>query len=75
MQGAIKPALEHLCDAYRSKASELAHDLLSLREQATARAELNHEKTDENQQLQAEVGAIIVIIRADVPTGAAPLAR
>lgn len=57
VQGAIKPALEHLCDTYRSKASELSHDLLSLREQATAREERNHEKGEENQQLQAEVRA------------------
>ncbi len=56
LKGSVKPGLERLCDTYRTRASELAQDLVSLREQAVARAERNAEKGEENQQLEMEVG-------------------
>lgn len=55
LKGSVKPGLERLCDTYRTRASELAQDLVSLREKAVARAERNAEKGEENQQLEMEV--------------------
>jgi hypothetical protein len=55
-QGVIKPSLERLCEAYRTKASQLGQDLVSLHEARAALAERNHEKGEENTALGAEVG-------------------
>lgn len=55
LKGSVKPGLERLCDTYRTRASELAQDLVSLREKAVARAERNAEKGEENQQLEMEI--------------------
>ena len=57
-QGVVKPGLERLCEAYRTKASQLGQDLVSLHEARAALAERNHEKGEENTALAAEVGAV-----------------
>jgi kinetochore protein NDC80 len=54
----VKPGLERLCEMYRTRASELSQDLISLREACVARAERNSEKKEENAALEGEVGAV-----------------
>lgn len=54
-QGVIKPGLERLMERYRTKASELAQDLLSLREAYHAAQDTIHEKQEENRQLELQV--------------------
>ncbi len=51
----MRPGLERLCEAYRTKASELGRDLLSLREAASSMAEACAEKREENMAAEAQV--------------------
>ncbi len=55
LQGVIKPGLDHLCDAYRSKAAQLGRDLLGLRERGGSVTEALRERTEENRALEAMV--------------------
>lgn len=58
LKGVVKPGLERLCEMYRTRASELSQDLISLREACVARAERNVEKKEENAALEGEVGGV-----------------
>lgn len=56
LKGVIRPALDRLCDQYRTKAVELSHDLLSLKEQVAGGKESIAEKAEENAVLEQQVG-------------------
>ncbi|KAG2483652.1 hypothetical protein HYH03_017455 [Edaphochlamys debaryana] len=64
LKGVVKPGLERLCEAYRTRASELAQDLISLREARVARAERNAEKQEENAALEAEISRLEAQLQA-----------
>jgi len=51
----VKPGLERLCEAYRTKAAELGRDLLSLREAASSMSEACCEKKEENAAAELQV--------------------
>lgn len=56
-QGVVRPGLERLCESYRTKASQLGQDLVSLREQCGARAEAVNERKEDMAGLETQVGA------------------
>mmetsp|Transcript_33184 Transcript_33184/g.73361 ORF Transcript_33184/g.73361 Transcript_33184/m.73361 type:complete len:629 (+) Transcript_33184:314-2200(+) len=55
LKGVIRPGLERLSELYRTKAAELSQDLLSLKEQHTARVEAIAEKQEENMLLEQQI--------------------
>ncbi|KXZ44539.1 hypothetical protein GPECTOR_65g157 [Gonium pectorale] len=64
LKAVVKPGLERLCEAYRTRASELGQDLLSLKEACVARAERNAEKQDENAALEVEIAKLDAQLQA-----------
>lgn len=60
LKGVVKPNLERLCEQYRTRASQLGHDLVSLREACAARKDTSKEKQEENSVLQAEVSSWVL---------------
>ncbi|GLC36851.1 hypothetical protein PLESTM_000508700 [Pleodorina starrii] len=64
LKGVVKPTLERLCEAYRTRANDLAQDLISLRETCTARAEGCLEKQDENSLIQGEIAKVEAQLQA-----------
>ncbi|PNH01438.1 Kinetochore protein NDC80 [Tetrabaena socialis] len=64
LKGVIKPGLERLCESYRTRASELSQDLISLREACVARGERNGEKREENAGLDAEIARLEAHLQA-----------
>ncbi|GFR50162.1 hypothetical protein Agub_g12327 [Astrephomene gubernaculifera] len=58
LKGVIKPGLESLHDNYRTRASQLSQDLVSLREECVVRQEANAEKEEENASLEAEAAKL-----------------
>ncbi|GIL90917.1 hypothetical protein Vretimale_17127 [Volvox reticuliferus] len=55
LKGVVKPNLERLCETYRTRASQLGQDLISLKEALMARSESSTEKQEENAVLQADI--------------------
>lgn len=51
----MRPGLERLCESYRTKASQLGQDLVSLREQCGARAEAVNERKEDMAGLETQV--------------------
>ncbi|PNW86849.1 hypothetical protein CHLRE_02g098300v5 [Chlamydomonas reinhardtii] len=64
LKGVVKPGLERLCEMYRTRASELSQDLISLREACVARAERNVEKKEENAALEGEIARLEAQLQA-----------
>ena len=54
-QGLIRPALDRLCDQYRTKTADLSQDLLSLQEQAGSSRDVMMERREENAMLEEQV--------------------
>ncbi|KAF5837128.1 HEC/Ndc80p family-domain-containing protein [Dunaliella salina] len=64
LNGVVRPGLERLCEAYRTKATELGRDLLSLREAASSMAEACSEKREENAAAEAQVAKLEAQLKA-----------
>jgi len=54
----VKPGLERLCESYRTKATELGRDLLSLREAVSSMADACSEKKEENAAAETQVRVV-----------------
>ncbi|KAG1675041.1 hypothetical protein FOA52_002698 [Chlamydomonas sp. UWO 241] len=63
LKGAIRPALERLCDQYRTKAQQLSHDLLGLRENEACGRESIAERNEDNSALQQQTARMEAQLR------------